>query len=80
MIGIPFHWDAGWPSGSSAEVASGVSVCGANVFVGARVGRTVSVTVGIVVGLGCIKLEQATRINIGKRRLAAMGFFTRPSL
>jgi tetrahydromethanopterin S-methyltransferase subunit G len=50
------------------------------VFVGARVGRTVSVTVGIVVGLGCIKLEQATRINIGKRRLAAMGFFTGPSL
>jgi len=80
MIGIPFHSEAGCPSGISAVTASGVSVGSWEVFVGISIGTMVRVNVGTIFGVVCIKLEQAVRKSISKNRLAAMGFFTRPSL
>src|SRR5919109_1745282 len=44
MIGIPFHSEAGWPSGRSSETISGVALGGKGVKVGMEVGDRVGAT------------------------------------
>jgi hypothetical protein len=80
MIGIPFHSEAGCPSGTTAATVSGVPVSGNGGFVEATVETAVNINVGIAAGLGCMGLEQAVKTSIRKSKLAAMGFFTKPSL
>src|SRR5215207_1363000 len=82
MIGIPFHSEAGCPSGRSGETTSGVPVVCKCVSIGGavdvRTGTEVKTSVGTT-GIGWMGMEQAEVVRASQNRLAAMNFFTKLS-
>src|SRR5215207_6047867 len=79
MIGIPFHSEAGCPSGRSGEATFGVPVVCKCVSIGGgvdvRTGMDVKTSVGTT-GIGWMGMEQAEVVRAIQNRLAAMNFFT----